>query len=146
MAGLHDQKPLGSALAWEFRLANRIEATAASRSRARVAESDPSTYEHRDCRHLLHFPFIGDFGFRKTVKGRSRILHMLQTPERVSQGATSRLWALARSRIVTDPSSLSPHVTDNVTDDLEKNLGKTVFVTMSPLKRGVPLPPVLLVS
>jgi hypothetical protein len=34
---------------------------------------------------------------------------------------------------VTDPSHLSLHVTDNVTDDLEKSLGKTVFVTVSPI-------------
>jgi hypothetical protein len=54
------------------------------------------------------------------------------------------LWSrrgLIRSRIVTDTLNLSRHVTDNVTDDLEKNLGKTVFVTMSRLNtpgRGVP--------
>lgn len=37
---------------------------------------------------------------------------------------------------------MSRHVTDDVTDVLEKNLGKTVFVTLSRLKRGVlhPLP------
>jgi hypothetical protein len=39
---------------------------------------------------------------------------------------------------VTDTPRLSRHVTDNVTDDLEKNLGKTDLVTMSRLKRGVP--------
>jgi hypothetical protein len=38
------------------------------------------------------------------------------------------------SRFVTDRTDLSPHVTDNVTDVLEKNLGKTVFVTVSPIK------------
>jgi hypothetical protein len=42
---------------------------------------------------------------------------------------------------VTLAALLSRHVTDDVTDVLEKNLGKTVFVTLSRLKRGVPLPP-----
>jgi hypothetical protein len=37
---------------------------------------------------------------------------------------------------VTDTPRLSRHVTDNVTDDLEKNLGKTDLVTMSRLKRA----------
>ena len=44
------------------------------------------------------------------------------------------------SRFVTDGTNLSPHVTDDVTDVLKKNLGKTVFVTVSPIKtpgRGV---------
>ena len=40
--------------------------------------------------------------------------------------------------------STDPNVTDNVTDDLEENLGKTVFVTVSPIKRGLPLPLLLL--
>jgi len=51
-----------------------------------------------------------------------------------------------RSQFVTDLLPLSPRVTDNVTDDLEKNLGKTVFVTVSPINtpgRGVP--PIVLV-
>jgi hypothetical protein len=39
---------------------------------------------------------------------------------------------------VTLAALLSRHVTDDVTDVLEKNLGKTVFVTLSRLKRGVP--------
>jgi hypothetical protein len=34
-------------------------------------------------------------------------------------------------RFVTDLPLLSRHVTDDVTDDLEKKLGKTVFVTLS---------------
>src|SRR5689334_1951353 len=45
-------------------------------------------------------------------------------------------------RNVTDEPGASRHVTDNVTDDLKKNLGKTVFVTMSRLNtpgRGTPL-------
>jgi hypothetical protein len=47
----------------------------------------------------------------------------------------------SKMRNVTDKSEMSRHVTDNVTDDLEKNLGKTVFVTMSRLNtpgRGAP--------
>jgi hypothetical protein len=40
--------------------------------------------------------------------------------------------------IVTDLDRLSRHVTDDVTDVLSKNFGKTVFVTMSRIKMGVP--------
>jgi hypothetical protein len=42
---------------------------------------------------------------------------------------------------VTDTPRLSRHVTDDVTDDLEKNLGKIDLVTLSRLKtpgRGCP--------
>ena len=45
----------------------------------------------------------------------------------------------SKMRNVTDPALLSRLVTGNVTGDLEKNLGKTVFVTLSRVKRGVPL-------
>jgi hypothetical protein len=38
--------------------------------------------------------------------------------------------------IVTDLCLSSPRVTDHVTDVHSKNLGKTVFVTVSPMKRG----------
>jgi hypothetical protein len=42
-------------------------------------------------------------------------------------------------RFVTDEPKMSRHVTDDVTDDLEKNLGKTDLVTMSRLNNpGVP--------
>jgi len=46
----------------------------------------------------------------------------------------------SKMRNVTLADHLSRHVTDNVTDVLEKNLGKTDLVTLSRLKRGVASP------